>query len=62
MDKQRDALADALYKKGLALVQLEEDQKIPQVFHLRNEMLCNLFFSDLIRSKSFIKQSLKIQN
>lgn len=45
MDKQRDALADALYKKGLALIQLEEDQETPQVFHLRNEMLCNLFFS-----------------
>ncbi|KAG0562456.1 hypothetical protein M758_9G144800 [Ceratodon purpureus] len=26
MDKQRDALADALYKKALALLQLEEDQ------------------------------------
>lgn len=31
MDKQRDALADALYKKGLALIQLEEDDKTDQV-------------------------------
>lgn len=31
MDKQRDALADALYKKGLALIQLEEDQETIKV-------------------------------
>jgi tripeptidyl-peptidase-2 len=30
MDKQRDALADALYKKGLALIQLEDDQDTPE--------------------------------
>lgn len=31
MEKQRDALADALYKKGLALIQLEEDRTTQQV-------------------------------
>lgn len=30
MEKQRDALADALYKKGLALIELEEDQATPE--------------------------------
>ncbi|XP_024379679.1 tripeptidyl-peptidase 2 isoform X4 [Physcomitrium patens] len=30
MEKQRDALADALYKKGLALIQLEEDRTTQQ--------------------------------
>uniref|UniRef100_A9U481 Predicted protein n=1 Tax=Physcomitrium patens TaxID=3218 RepID=A9U481_PHYPA len=30
MEKKRDSLADALYKKGLALIQLEEDQTTQQ--------------------------------
>lgn len=40
MDKQRDALADALYKKALALLQLEEDQTTQQVYLVKG-MLCH---------------------
>ena len=35
MEKQRDALADALYKKALALLQLEEDQTTEEVFSFK---------------------------
>lgn len=42
MEKKRDSLADALYKKGLALIQLEEDQTTQQVCSFERVVLDNI--------------------
>lgn len=42
MDKQRDALADALYKKALALLELEEDQTTQQVVSAKKNAMSYL--------------------
>jgi hypothetical protein len=56
MDKQRDVLADALYKKGLALIQLEEDQETTKVIG-RFEVIKNLFIFRCSSSWSFPSSS-----